>query len=133
MKAITSYFQVVTGKSFPLQIYLTIKVITIVKMANSIIIVNHMKPIQLGHSPIHLTTSLSTLSSDLSGVHQYKISVSVCSVCLQNSSDCSQMRTMFADKQKSTVQDIQLNPVQINQVGYLSFRDLCSYSTLFQC
>ena len=109
MKAITSYFQVVTGKSFPLQIYLTIKVITIVKMVNSIIIVNNMKPIQ--PSPIHLTTSLSTLSSDLSGVHQYKLSVSVCSVCLQNSSDCSQMRTMFADKQKSTVQDIQLNPV----------------------
>ena len=99
-------------------------------MVNSIIIVNNMKPIQPGHSPIHLTTSLSTLSSDLSGVHQYKISVSVCSVCLQNSSDCSQMRTMFADKQKSTVQDIQLNPVQINPVGYLSFRDLCSYSTL---
>ena len=102
-------------------------------MVNSIIIVNNMKPIKPGHSPIHLTTSLSTLSSDLSGVHQYKISVSVCSVCLQNSSDCSQMRTMFADKQKSTVQDIQLNPVQINPVGYLSFRDLCSYSTLFQC
>ena len=81
-------------------------------MVNSIIIVNNMKPIQPGHSPIHLTTSLSTLPSDLSGVHQYKISVSVCYVCLQNSSDCSQMRTMFADKQKSTVQDIQLNPVQ---------------------
>ena len=64
-------------------------------MINNTIIVKKTKPIQPGHSPIHLTASFfnlsSNLSSDLSGVRQHGISASECSVFPQNSASCSQI------------------------------------------
>ena len=107
-KQFTSYFQVVTWKEFHFTNLFNNWINNHSQgtlMVNITIIINEIKPIQCDHSPIHLTTSLSTLSSnlssDLSGV------LYVC-----RTAGCSQMWTMFFDEQNTTVPDIQpLNPV----------------------